>query len=285
MKKSKAIVIGNCQARPLLTTLSMSSAFAERFEFEVYPAVHVATPGDVKRLHESLADTSLLLAQFVSEGYRGRLGLGSATLRTKLGPFGTCVTWPSVFWAGYNPELFYLKDAVGASVNQQFDYHHQLVFSGYVAGHSVEQVAASFTSLERFSTAATDAEKGLKELTTRELNLDVKVSEFIAERYRSERLFWTFNHPSNSVIRHVATQVLRHLGMPQDVPPAPNELLANSTYSILPSVRNSLQLMFSEPDIYRVRWKEMSLPEMIGSYFSFYDARADLVELNRVKAL
>jgi Polysaccharide biosynthesis enzyme WcbI len=283
MGKLKAIIIGNCQAKPLQTILESSKTFSDRFEFDSYPAVHVATANDVDRLHRALPNVGLLLAQFVTEGYRNSIGLGTHTIKSILSDGGLSMTWPSIFWSGYNPELFYLKDAAGVSVNKEFDYHHRLIFDGFSLGRSIENVADSIRAPNGEITSSDAAEKGLIAIRDREETLDLKVSSLISEHFRAERMFWTFNHPSMSVIRHLASQVLFRLGLKDDIPPSPKEILSNTVYRILPTVKNALRLEFEDPDLYRVRWKELPLEALIESYFKFYENNSPLVEINRAK--
>jgi hypothetical protein len=120
-------------------------------------------------------------------------------------------------------------------------------------------------------------EKEFHELYNREINLDIKISPFIKDRYKQERLFWTFNHPSVSVLLKAAKMILETLYLPDDLPSKwPKEFLDNTVYPILPSVRASLGLDFSDVSPIRIRDRDFSLTEIIEKYYSFYGEKPDL---------
>lgn len=56
-------------------------------------------------------------------------------------------------------------------------------------------------------------EKSLNILKEKEKDCDVKVSDYIEENIYKKRLFFTFNHPCNSVIIHCVNQILNLLGV------------------------------------------------------------------------
>lgn len=56
-------------------------------------------------------------------------------------------------------------------------------------------------------------DKSLKILKEKEKDCDVKVSDYIEENIYKKRLFFTFNHPCNSVIIHCVNQILNLLGV------------------------------------------------------------------------
>jgi hypothetical protein len=215
------------------------------------------------------------------ENYRNSIGLGTETLKSHLPNDATILTWPSIYWSGYNPKLFYLKDSSGVSVSKDFDYHHRPIFSGYLNSHSVATVSDAINKPESFVATADAAHKALRDLATRESKLDLKVSSFIEGHYQSQRLFWTFNHPSQFVIIYLARQILKALNLEDDFPTTPpKEPLSNTVYPILPAVRLALNLHFPAENFFRIRWRNLSLPTAIGEYFNFYDKNPELVKSN-----
>lgn len=276
-------IIGNCQAAPLSKILQLSERFNNRFAVQTFPAVHVAKPSDVDALHTHLMSSEIkhVLTQNVTEAYRGGIGLGTQTLRERHSYPGEFLTWPSIYFSGYNPELFYLKDANKASVATEFDYHHRVIFNCYLGGETIEGTVRHLQRPDAQIASGLGVEAELSNLAKREALLGVKVADFIRGHYQSSRLFWTFNHPSADVILNVAGQVLHLLGLANDLPSPATEILNNTIYPVLPAVRTLLGLQFGADDTVRIRNAEYSIEQVVGKYFHFYDSNPDLVALNK----
>lgn len=279
--KKTAYIVGNCQAKALETVLNLSENFRSYFEFSPLPAVHVIKPEQVQQLHEKLPSAGLLVGQFVTEQYRDGIGLGLQTLQELTAPNSINLSWPSMYFNGYNPELFYFKNKNGSSFNESFDYHHKIIYSGFIKGLSVSEVSESISNTDRFNNAAMLAQKSLDELSIRESDLDLRVTQFVTDNFKTKRLFWTFNHPSSSVIAEIARQVLERLEIKNDLPNImPDKLLNNTIYPILPSVRHSLKLHFERESSIVVRGNRLSEFNMINEYYSIYRKYPELVEKN-----
>lgn len=280
MKKT-AYVVGNCQARALESVLNLSENFRSYFEFSPLPAVHVIKPEQVQQLHEKLPSAGLLIGQFVSEHYRNRIGLGLQTLQSLTSPSSIALSWPSIYWDGYNPELFYFKNENGASFTEFFDYHHLVVYSGYIEGRSISEVSKDILNIDRFSYSDSLAQKSLSDLASRESKLDLKVASFISSNFKTKRLFWTFNHPASPIMLEVAQQTLKALDITDDLPDVlPHEVLNNTIYPILPSVKSALGLTFENENGIVVRGDKLSIIDAISKYYFLYDKYPDLVKRN-----
>src|SRR5580693_5310895 len=102
----RVVVVGNCQAKALEMMLTTNEEFAKRFEFVSFPAVHEIPAETVPELHRAVAEAAIVILQRVDDGYRDGVGLGTETL-ARIADSATVVRWPSVYWAGYFPDLFY----------------------------------------------------------------------------------------------------------------------------------------------------------------------------------
>ena len=279
--KKKAYVVGNCQARALERALLLSNNFSENFYFVPIQPVHLIKENEVKGLHDDLPSAGLLLAQCVGEMYRNGIGLGFNKLSGLLSPGGLSFSWPSIYWSGYNPELFYFRDERGVALLDTFDYHHRIIIDGYIKGLPTEVVADNLQTQDIEIGSKEAADRSLEELATRESLLDVKVVSYIIDNYRMERLFWTFNHPSQSLIIEVARQILSALGLTDDLPKvAPREYLNSTIYPILPSVRAALDLKFQSDSYILSRGSKLTTLEAVKRYYSIYDKHKNLIGRN-----
>ena len=112
----------------------------------------------------------------------------------------------------------------------------------------------------------------LSELSKRETNTDIKISDFIRDNYRKYRLFHTINHPTDVLGLEVANQILSKLNMPpisEGTKPQYKEVLGRLQVPIYPSVIDGLDLTFvSESSVY---WsKEFGKKFTFNQYISQY---------------
>ncbi len=283
----RAVVVGNCQAKALELALAANEAFAARFEFVSFPAVHEIPDAMVPELHRAVADAAVVVTQRVDEGYREGIGLGTETI-ARIAARATVVRWPSVYWAGYVPDLFYLRDAAGAPVvDGPFDYHDRTVLQAYGAGESVARACQLLADPELPSDAPALAARATAELEIRGEGCDVEVAAFIAEHHRDELLFFTMNHPANRMLAHMAQQVVELLGLPGGVDPRRlrGELLGTTFYPLHANHVRALGLRFAFAHQaghapFRIRGQEQTALSAVRAFFAYYAAHPELVELN-----
>jgi hypothetical protein len=60
------------------------------------------------------------------------------------------------------------------------------------------------------------AETSFSDLRSREQRLHVSISQHIEERWRERRLFFTFNHPSQYLLKETASALLKRVGLAPD---------------------------------------------------------------------
>jgi hypothetical protein len=284
----RAVVIGNCQAKALELMLTTNDAFASRFELRSFPAVHEIPDAMVPQLHAAVADAALVVPQRVAEGYRDGIGLGTETL-ARIAGTASVLRWPSVFWAGYVPDLFYMRDAGGAPVvDGPFDYHDRVILDAYADGLGVRETCERLADPEQPSDAASWAEQATAELQIRGEGCEIHVASFIAERFREELLFFTMNHPSNRLVAHMAAQIVEQLGLPGSVDPVrlgPDELLGSTFYPLHANHVRALRLRFGATCAagavnFKIRGVVCEAPDAVGRFFDYYAAHPQLVELN-----
>jgi Polysaccharide biosynthesis enzyme WcbI len=284
----RAVVVGNCQAKALELMLTTNDAFASRFELASFPAVHEIPDAMVPQLHAAVAEATLVVPQRVDEGYREGIGLGTETL-ARIAGTAHVLCWPSVFWAGYVPDLFYLRDEHGRPVvDGPFDYHDRTILRAYVAGADAAATCDLLADPEQPSDAEEWARRATAELESRGRGCEIDVASFIVERFRDELLFFTMNHPANRLLAHMAQQILERLGLPGAVDPArlgPAELLGSTFYPLHASHVRALGLRFGAAcqagtAPFRIRGVSHAAPEAVERFFDYYAAHPRLVELN-----
>lgn len=282
----RAVVVGNCQASALELMLETSTAFSERFELVRFPPVHEFPAELIPELHEAVADAALVIPQRVDENYRDGIGLGTETLARIAR--GSVIRWPSVYWAGYFPDLFYLRNADHTPVlDGPFDYHDRAILGAYASGLSVAAACARLEDPELPSDAEQWAARATAELAIRGRECDVDIAPFIASRFRDELLFYTMNHPTNVLLAFIAQRIIELLGLPGQVAAEsmPGEVLESTFYPLHANHVRALGLRFGAElgagrTPFRIRGVLHEPPVAVRMFYDYYDERPQLVEIN-----
>lgn len=288
----KLIFFGNCQANALLELFSYSKNLKNSFSWRVFPGVFAVTPDEVSTLHQELRKTDVFLFHPVHEEYRDNLGVGSETLKSFLPEDSLKISISPVYWNGYNPELFYMRNQDGSHMVKTFDYHNALIFRSYLQGLSIEETLSLFKDPDACTVNLENHLMGLNELSYRESHIDIGVEPFIRNHFQETRLFWTLNHPTNFLLFYIADQIFKHLGIENDLVSFNdpqnikytiklNELLGAVSFPILAGVSRNLNLKFSDPFIFRLGGHEFNPCDVVSNYFKFYDEHTDLVGINK----
>ncbi|HEY2141445.1 MAG TPA: WcbI family polysaccharide biosynthesis putative acetyltransferase [Solirubrobacteraceae bacterium] len=283
----RVVVVGNCQAKALEMMLATNREFTDRFEFVSFPAVHEIPEGMVAELHRAVAGAAVVIPQRVDDGYRDGIGLGTETLRG-IATTSNVVRWPSVYWAGYFPDLFYMRDATGQPVlDGPFDYHDQSILTAYHSGLDVTGTCRLLEDPELPSGARAWAASATAELEIRGKDCDVEVASLIASEFRDRLLFFTMNHPANALLGSMAQQITELVGVSGRVDhrQIPSEVLGSTFYPLHANHVRALELRFgsrSEADgtQFRIRGITYDGPQAVRAFFDYYDSNPQLVELN-----
>ncbi len=283
----RIVVVGNCQGKALEMMLSTNEEFTRRFEFVSFPAVHEIPDGMVPELHRAVADAAVVIPQRVDDGYRDGIGLGTDTL-ARIAGTAMVVRWPSIYWAGYFPDLFYLRDVEEKPViDGPFDYHDRSILQAYASGLDVANTCRLLEDPELPSNAPEWAAKAIAELDIRGQGCDVRVSTFIDSKFRDELLFFTMNHPANHLLAFVAQQIVEIVGIPGrvDQRQIPGEILGETFYPLHPNHVRALELKFGSDLMvgrtsFKIRGVTYESLEAVQTFFDYYTAHPELVALN-----
>jgi GT2 family glycosyltransferase/glycosyltransferase involved in cell wall biosynthesis/SAM-dependent methyltransferase len=286
-KADQVVVVGNCQATALETMMSTNEAFRRRFQLVTFPAVHEIPDAMVPALHDAVAGCSVLVVQRVDESYRGGLGLGTDTLAS-IASSATVVRWPSVYWAGYFPDLFYLRDADGQPVvSGPFDYHDRVILEAYAAGTDVRGACRLLEDAERPSDAEAWADTATAELEVRGRYCDIQIAEFIASEFREQLLFFTMNHPANRLLAFIAARIMDMIGVPGgiDLGRVAGEVLGLTFYPLHANHVRALGLAFGAQHVFgstpfKIRGAVYEPAAAVQAFFAYYAEHPQLMELN-----
>lgn len=267
--------------------LSTNNVFIDLFEFVSFPPVHEIPQTMVPELHRAVADATVVILQQIDDGYRNGIGLGTETL-VRIAEGATVVRWPSVYWAGYFPDLFYLRDPAGQPVvDGPFNYHDRMILQAYTSGLDVRDACHLLEDHTRPSEAQALAAKATAELDLRGQDCDIDIAPFIASRFRDELLFFTMNHPTNQMLGFIAQQIMDLIGIPGSVDHRriPGDVLGPTFYPLHANHVRALGLRFGAELVagstpFKIRGVTYDPTHAVQMFYDYYDAHPQLVELN-----
>lgn len=279
----KCLVYGNCQSMALKGLLKQNPQFNKHYEIVECPSVHLLTQDDLPNQELILSDVDLLIHQPVSDNYKGLYQLSTNYLKSKLKPKAKVISFPVAYFTGYNPEMVYLKTKNGQRIAQPFTYHDTNIMKFYLLGKSVNETIELIQSNDFYqsSYAHQNLENTLFNLEQRERDLDIKLSSFIRESYKVDKLFYTFNHPTSIILNYLANSIFQALELDKnkvffDILEK-SDILANSSFPIYPSLYSALELQFPTSNSYVFERKTYPMESVVDSYFKIYDNHRDTV--------
>lgn len=226
-----AVVWGNCQAEPLAKFLAKPLALQGICVVPV-PPVYVITAEELARVHQAVERCSLLITQPVRSGYR-MPGTGWEELADLAPADARVISYPVAYDSTEFPFQIVGHRSTGlGSFAPLTAYHDIRMVVGAERGWDVEKVLDWLPVAADAAALRSVARHSLAEMQRRETTLDVTVS---ASFGRPGAMF-TVNHPTNSVLTHVAEGVLAALGVPQPVEIPAHEELEHTTTALEPSV-------------------------------------------------
>jgi hypothetical protein len=286
MSRLKFSIYGNCQVRPLSKILQCSTEFSLIYQEVFVAPLHLISQDEVDRFAKTIGNLDLFIHQPVSARlFQGTRLLGTERLLTCVRDSARVISFPVAYFTGYNPEAVYLRDKNGNAVVDGFCAYHDLnILKAYHHGMTWRecvshiQKSAIYTS-ELLETNLADS---LGRLRERERVTDVTISAFIEKNWREQRLFFNFNHCSNSLLLHEANQILHLLGLPTLDPAILTgrpEHLGDTRLFVYPHVRKYFALSFAEEPM-QVSGRAFTLDDTIMAYFEYYSTRHELVRDN-----
>lgn len=282
------VIAANCQANAIAKILEQVTVDAEntakRFEVLFCKPIYELAHDESVKFIAALKKADVLLYQ----PHKG----GAKTPEWRTSQYWInetsakhCISFPSIYFSGYNPELTYLRKPNGLHLNEGFvDYHDKRIVKLFLEEMPVEKVAANY---QRLQPGSVDIQKNLdasfEEMQSREIEFElaIRLTNFIQSNYKKERLFYTFNHPSNTVLYEVVRQLLQILSMPDaKIYPINRELLKYDVFPIVNGVYKSMGLEFQENgDDYIIQNQALTKDQVTKRYFSIYTAHHQQVQL------
>lgn len=246
-QRLKIIVVGNCQAYPLLLGMQQNLTQAD---IHFCPSVHLATADEVANLHRELVDTDVLVMHRVQPGYRNNIGLDSPFLRSLLPEDSRSFVLPNLHYEGYFPWTTYAQDPDGRLTALESEsplgpYHDFLAMAAAQEGLEYADLMEYRCTPQIADLLLNAHGQSLNELSSRESDCDVEISDWIAANFRDIPLAHTINHPTQAILDQLLRRLLSKLNSPHRLGPElfdSTEYLGDLSIPIHPWVRQALRL-------------------------------------------
>jgi hypothetical protein len=196
----KIQVIANCQARPVSTLVPLMAPGAETLEPIV---VHLAKAEEESAHLAQIAQADVIFTQLLQDQFKPA-HLATRNLKERFGD--KVVVWPNIFYMGQQPYLRYFTHPQHGRLMGPLDALHDIrLYRSWKETGRVDPTALDYSDPDFIAAARTAS---LRELQAKEALCDVRISDFLTAYEDSERLFFTFNHPSQFVLLEMVQRLL-----------------------------------------------------------------------------
>ena len=207
-RPTKVAVVANCQGTPVADLLRI---LCDDIEITTITIVHKARDDESEADLNAYRASDIILSQLVNDKYPCEY-VQTERLKAKFGK--KVITWPNLYFAGYNPEMLYIRDADRRPANGPIgDYHLRPVIEAFNQGESPETALAWLIDPDRNTEHYSGrAQQSLEELKRREDIADIKITDHMSARLSVAKQFHTFNHPSLEMLAVLTRRIADRMG-------------------------------------------------------------------------
>lgn len=228
----KIAFLGNCQVDVYGKLLSTSiNRLVEVKAIEIWRY----TPDDFSLISDSLVDFDLVVSQPLSSFYGP---LSTSSIRTSTNNF---VLIHNIYFRGYHPDCVYIGPMGKRIKSPVGDYHSKIIYDCWQSNKSASE-AASYIHNYPHDIIHNTYKESLSELIEREKNIDVPISEIIADYNVGWDMFFTFNHPKIKLLKIYLNRILDFIGLDIEFFDITDPLSKHTKWPIYNSVAEALRL-------------------------------------------
>ncbi len=294
MKKT-CLVYGNCQADAIKIYFNRIPEFIAAYEIIDLKPIHNLTKNDIPKISIVSKNLDLFIYQPISDNYKGLPELSTKHILSNLPKSCQTISFPVSYFKGYSPETFNLKSLQGKTITSPYSYFnlnflHDQYFDKPIKESYSNILNDAFYSKEF---VLDNLKKTLDNLKNRESNLDIKLTKFILENYRKEKLFHTFNHPNSTLLHYVCKSILKLIvdvreesfdELPKKLREL--EMLGRNRFPTYASVASHLNFEFEVNKNVTIAKKEIPLMDFVKEQRNFLKQNKDLIlhnlKLNKI---
>jgi hypothetical protein len=165
-----------------------------------FPPVWLIEEEHVPEIIERIEKVDFLFSQRLSDDF-ARPDLATSRLKARFG--SKCISWPNAYFDGYFPGISYRYHPGGRILGPLDEYHWDPIEANFQAGRSIADCVKEMETEAIFARFANPIADSLTRLGEREAGLDVVISDYVSSRLHLVRLFYSMNHPVNTLVREL----------------------------------------------------------------------------------
>lgn len=272
---------GNCQAKVLSNLIKRIQYIKQNYQIIELKQVQKIKEEDIETLISSLKKIDILVYQKV----KGNSKKSTRFLLKYVKSDCQKICIPSCYFEGYNPEFIKIKSNNYPVNNPLTGQLHDIFILIYHLQNRkqtyIERINDIFYNLDLYNETFLDKffHWTINQLQNRENEnkVDIKISDYIINNYKNERLFVDTNHPCPSLYKYIIKEIFDILQIDVDIN---EEFTLNDLneaehghghqYAIYPSVLKHLNLKFDINNVYEFDNNILDRKEFTNIMLSFY---------------
>lgn len=278
--RAYAVLIGNCQIINIKRMLLGSKDFQAQYIMIDIPPVYAITESMAESIEASryvFEDCSLFVTQHISRNNGYISFLSTDNIKSLMRENAHMVVIPTLYCDLYFPQTVHqnkrneLLKEVGVTVFPYGDF----ILNELAEKYSIDEIQRIVKWDNLFSVRLLQwhFRTAVTQMLERESKCDVTISDYILENFKKKQLFYTKNHPIESVFYELGVRILCKLGFEHDrVENIRLQRLDSCQELIYPSVSKFYNFAFQK-ELYMDSLfdEECSIDEMVRMYLVCLD--------------
>lgn len=218
--KKVALIYGNCQTEIIANMLEYNTEFARQYMLLRVPQVHLyRSDKQIEMLlysDEIMKLIDLFIFQNVREDNRYNERLGTNNIQKMLSESCRKLSIHNIYFDGYFIQYDANEKRYLNNMNEkEFPYTDGIVHAFVNEGKKVDEILALINDEKLVSQdkILRHCKKSIDNLRKREKFVDIHITDYIEKNYCNEQLFYTHNHPKDTVIFEYTKRILTAIGI------------------------------------------------------------------------
>lgn len=238
------------------------------------------------KIYSKLDAADIIMTQRISKEYDIDW-IASGPIRETFGD--KVMVWPNIYFDGYFPGVQYVYLAKwGKLLSPLGEYHFEQVRRAHAAGRSIDEAVDAFAGEALFDATPDPIHASIDRLRARETDVDVPISDIIAQSHASARQFYTPNHPVNGLLAAMLGRLAARAGIAFDAARAISApyRLDECYIAASPAIVRRFGLPFDKETVYRGREvvsiephvvtlgasRDYDIRSLVEAFYRLYDA-------------
>lgn len=219
-EKKLALLFGNCQTEIIANMLEYNNDFSRQFVILRVPQIHLYR--DEEQIEQIFYQNGIMqmvdlfIYQRVKGSNRFHARLGTDELQKQLSCDCHSVAIHNIYFDGYFIQYDGNDDRYFGNLDlKDFPYTDSVVDSLIKENKKADEIVDILCDENLFPVKAVKdkCEQSIRSLREREKFVGIPIVDYIEENYCKEQLFYTYNHPKNTVIYEYVKRLLKSLGI------------------------------------------------------------------------